>query len=312
MNEKRNGDFDRRSFLVAFGLGVAGLCSTTQKLFGMAKSLSLKKSRPNLLFVFADQWRGEAAGYAGNPDVQTPNLDRLAGESVRYSNAVSNCPVCCPYRASLMTGQYPLSHGVFLNDLQLNSRSVSFAQAYTGAGYKSGYIGKWHLDGNGRSSYIGPERRQGFQYWKALECTHNYNHSVYYAGDDETKRVWPGYDAFSQTDDAVKYLGRRAKDQNPFALFVSWGSPHGPYRTGPKDLLARYDNKKLKLRKNVPVEKFEVAQKELAGYYAHITALDECVGRLMDALKSNGLDKNTIVVFTSDHGDMLGSQGMKK
>ena len=268
--------------------------------------------RPNLLFVFADQWRAQATGYAGNRDVQTPRLDRLACESVVYTTAVSNCPVCSPFRASLITGRYPLTHGVFLNDLQLNTEAMSFAQAYKEAGYETGYIGKWHLDGNGRSSYIPLERRQGFDYWKVLECTHNYNHSVYYAGNDPTKRVWPGYDAIAQTDDAINYLNRKAEDRQPFALFLSWGSPHAPYRTGPKELVETYDQTPLSLRDNIPAEDMEMAQKTTAGYYAHITALDGCMGELLDTLKSTGLEENTVVVFTSDHGDMLHSRGALK
>lgn len=299
---------NRRAFIRHAALGVSCLTACGQRT-GAAPSTT---ERPNLLFILTDQWRAQATAYAGNSDVRTPHLDRLASEGVNYSNAVSNCPVCCPYRASLITGRYPLTHGVFLNDLQLNTEAVSIAQVYRQAGYQTGYIGKWHLDGNGRSAYIPPARRQGFAYWKALECTHNYKHSEYYAGNDTTKRVWPGYDAFAQTDDALRYLSKRAEDREPFALFVSYGSPHAPYRTGPKELISEYDTKKLTLRRNIPAADLNKAQNTTAGYYAHITALDTCVGRLMTALKQGAQDKNTIVVFTSDHGDMLHSRGMLK
>ncbi len=298
---------NRREFLRKTALGVPLLCIPS-----FAATDTAAPRAPNLLFVFADQWRAQAAGYAGNRDVQTPHLDRLAADSVVYSQAVSTCPVCSPFRASLVTGQYPLTHGVFLNDLQLNTRSVSIAQAYRDAGYCTGYIGKWHLDGNGRSRYIPAERRQGFQYWKVLECTHNYNQSPYYAGSDKAKRIWPQYDAMAQTEDAMDYLGARARDGRSFALFLSWGPPHAPYRTGPKDLLETYDRKVLSLRENVPPQDQQEAQKTTAGYYAHITALDACMGQLMDCLQTSGLDENTIVVFTSDHGDMLHSRGMLK
>ena len=300
--------YNRRVFLKKATLSVPFLAVFNEGLTAALQS----RQRPNLLFVFADQWRAQAMGYSGNTDVQTPNIDKFASQSVVYTNAVSNCPVCSPFRASLMTGQYPLTHGVYLNDLQLNDRAVSFAQAYNDAGYKTGYIGKWHLDGNGRNTYIPPQRRQGFQYWKVLECTHNYNHSEYYAGNDNNKRIWSGYDALAQTEDAIEYLNHRVDDGNPFALFLSWGSPHGPYRTGPKELVDMYDKKELTLRKNIPVEDLSKAQETTAGYYAHITALDDYFGKLMNALKTHGLDKNTIVVFTSDHGDMLHSRGMLK
>ena len=119
--------------------------------------------RPNIVLVLADQWRAQAAGYAGDPNIKTPNLDSLAGRCVNFTHAVSGCPVCSPYRASLITGRYPLTHGVIVNDVCLNDDAVSLARAFKGAGYDTGYIGKWHLDGHGRRSYIPPERRQGFE-----------------------------------------------------------------------------------------------------------------------------------------------------
>jgi len=271
-----------------------------------------RSKKPNLVFVFGDQWRAQAFGYAGNPDVKTPHLDKLAGESINFKYAISNCPVCSPFRASLMTGRYPLTHGVFLNDLRLNTEAVSIADAYNKAGYETAYIGKWHIDGTGRSAYIPPERHQGFKYWKVLECTHDYNKSPYYAGDSDARKTWPGYDAAAQTDDAITYLNERGKDGKPFCLFLSWGPPHAPYRTGPKKLLAEYDKMKLKLRGNVPAKRARMAQSDLAGYYAHCTALDECMGKLVKALADSGLDKNTVFVFSSDHGDMLHSRAQMK
>ena len=125
--------------------------------------------RPNIVFVFGDQWRAQATGYAGNSTVRTPNLDRLAAESVNFAHAVAGCPVCSPYRASLLTGQYPLTHGVFVNDVYLQPNPQSLAHAFADNGYATAYIGKWHVDGHGRSSDIPPERRQGFEYWKVLE-----------------------------------------------------------------------------------------------------------------------------------------------
>ena len=138
--------------------------------------------RPNVLILLTDQWRAQALGYAGDPNVQTPNLDRLASESVDFVNACSGMPVCCPYRASLLTGRRPLTHGVFMNDVQLPPKEISIAEVLRSEGYTTGFIGKWHLDGRGRSNFTPPERRQGFEYWKALECSHNYNNSLYEVG----------------------------------------------------------------------------------------------------------------------------------
>ena len=287
------------------GAGLAG-CGGIE--FGRnMKGRSAEK--PNLVYVFTDQWRAQATGYAGDPNAVTPNLDRLAKKSVNFTNAVSGHPVCSPYRASLITGQYPLTHGIFLNDATLGTDAVSIAQAYKQAGYKTAYIGKWHLDGHGRSSFIPKERRQGFEYWKVLECTHDYNESAYY-GDENVKLHWDGYDAIAQTKDAQQYIKRTAKE--PFALFLSWGPPHSPYHNAPDKYKDMFDEDTIKLRPNVPGDFEAEARKALAGYYAHIAALDDCVGRLLKTLKGCGLEDNTIFVFTSDHGAMLYSHGYKK
>src|SRR5690349_16380150 len=123
--------------------------------------------RPNVVFVLADQWRAQATGYAGDPNVKTPNLDRLEAVSVNFTHAVSGTPVCSPCRASLITGQRPTTHGVFLNDAHLADDAVTLAKVMASAGYDTAMIGKWHLNGRGRLSFIPPENRQGFAYWKA-------------------------------------------------------------------------------------------------------------------------------------------------
>jgi arylsulfatase A-like enzyme len=267
--------------------------------------------RPNILVVIADQWRSPAFGYAGDPNVKTPNFDQLERESVRFFNAVSGLPVCSPTRASLLTGQRPLTHGVFLNDVLLNTNAVTIAKVLRAAGYDTGYIGKWHLNGDGRSNFIPPERRQGFDYWKALECTHNYTNSFYYA-DGPEKLKWTEYDAFAQTRDAQEFLRGRAKSDRPFILFLAWGPPHDPYFSAPEKYRAMYDPAKLTLRPNIPPVLQDAARKILAGYYAHCTALDDSMGDLRRTLAEVGLDDNTILAFTADHGDMLGSQGLYK
>jgi arylsulfatase A-like enzyme len=265
-------------------------------------------TKPNLVFIFADQLRYQALGYAGDPNVRTPNLDRLAGESLAFRHAISGWPVCCPARASLLTGQYPHQHGVFVNDVCLGTRATSLAQAFAAANYDTAYIGKWHVDGHGRSNYIPPERRQGFGFWEVLECTHDYNHSIYYAGDDPTRRVWDGYDAAAQTREAQRYL-RERDGGKPFVLLLSWGPPHNPYETAPERFRRVYDPDRLILRPNVPPHAEPQARQDLAGYYAHTSALDELVGDLMQTLAQTRLADDTVFVFWSDHGDMLGSQG---
>jgi arylsulfatase A-like enzyme len=145
---------------------------------------------PNVLFVLADQWRFEAFGYAGNRDVKTPNVDRLQREGICFVNAVSGMPVCSPMRASFLTGQRPLTHGVFLNDVALSPGAMTIAKVLGEAGYDTGYIGKWHVNGDGRSAFIPRERRQGFDYWKVLECTHDYSRIPCWSSPQTTATCW--------------------------------------------------------------------------------------------------------------------------
>ncbi len=267
---------------------------------------------PNVVFVFADQMRAQATGYAGNGDVRTPCLDRLAGESVNFVNALAGAPVCSPYRASLLTGQRPLTHGVFINDIYIGGRATSIAQAFRAGGYATGYIGKWHVDGHGREAYIPPERRLGFEHWQVLECTHDYNHSPYYEGDSAEKKVWPGYDAIAQTRAAQQFIRSCARGEQPFLLMLSWGPPHNPFETAPERYRALFEADRITLRPNVPPEAAEQARRDLAGYYAHIAALDDCLADLLGTLDETGVAEDTIFVFTSDHGDMIGSHGMHR
>ena len=273
------------------------------------------QERPNVVYVFADQWRAQDAGYAGNRQVRTPHLDRLAAQSVNFTHAVAGIPVCCPARATLLTGQHALTHGVFVNDVHLAEDAVSMGKLFKAAGYDTAYVGKWHVDGRGRSNYIPPESRQGFDYWKALECTHSYNSSKYFAADSDQPLKWQGYDAIEQTKDVQAFIRNRKRageDAAPFLLVLSWGPPHAPYDTAPEAYRQLYDADAIELRPNVPPQLAEAAREWIAGYYAHCTALDDCLDALLQTLQEEGLAEDTLFVFTSDHGDMLGSQGEVK
>ncbi len=294
------------------------LVTITIVILGLINSCNQKEEAPNVIFVLADQWRSQAMGYVGNIDVKTPNLDHLAEENIIFRTAISNCPVCSPTRASILTGQYPLTHGVFYNDKPLRSEVKTIAEVYKENGYITGYIGKWHLNGHpkGEDTWehrklpVPQNRRQGFDYWKVLECTHDYNNSFYY-DENNKKHFWEGYDAEVQTDSAIAFIHRNKN--NPFFLFLSWGPPHAPYHTAPEKYQHIYsDFNTITLRPNVPDTLNEEARKMIAGYYAHCTALDEYIGKLQNAIFKAGIEKNTIFVFTSDHGDMLLSHGKEK
>lgn len=261
---------------------------------------------PNLLFVFADQQRAGDLACEGNPDALTPHLDRMAAEGVRFTNAVSTCPVCTPYRAALLTGRYPLSNGMVVNDVRLPVTERSLGQVLREAGYATGYFGKWHLDGPYRGGFTPPgPRRQGFDTWAAADCCHDYLHSWYYRDDPEPIFI-DGYDADHFTELTIDFM--REHREEPFAAVVSWGPPHNPYEVLPPEYRV-HDAAGLTLRPNVPAEDEALARQQYAGYYDHITALDRCVGRLREALEELGLAEDTLLVFTSDHGDMLRSHG---
>ena len=297
-----------------------------------------KKPRaPNILFIFADQLRSMELGCYGGDQVPTPNMDRLAAEGVRFTHAFSTSPVCSPYRAMLMTGNFPMKNGMLFNDHFLRNPTPYFAEICRDAGYRTGYIGKWHLDGRGRDVYIPPERRLGFDYWRTLECTHNYFDSKYYFQNEKEPRTWDGYDADAQSDEACSFIEAQGRD-HPFCLFLGWGPPHDPY-IAPEEYMERFPQNQIRLRENVhdfaaaeemwnacdtalPERHQNVRRRYLTklkdpenrafkewyqGYYAAISALDDYLGRIYQTLEERALLDDTILVLTSDHGDNLGS-----
>jgi arylsulfatase A-like enzyme len=264
--------------------------------------------QPNILYVFADQMRASALGCMDDELVYTPNLDRLAAQGVLFRNAIANTPVCTPSRGSLLTGSHAWTCRCIVNDLRLPEDETSIADVLKGCGYRTGYIGKWHLDGISRHMFTPPgRRRHGFDdYWAAYNCTHDYLDPKYYLDDSPDLIREPGYDADVQTGQAIGFM-ERFQDQ-PWCLFLSWGPPHAPYRQVHPEFLNMYPPDKVELRPNAQ----GADRREIAGYYAHCTAIDLNMGRLMQALDRLGLAENTILVFSSDHGDMLWSQGRTK
>jgi arylsulfatase A-like enzyme len=269
--------------------------------------------KPNVVFVLTDQWRAQATGYSGDPNLigKTPNLDRIADTGINFRNAISTTPVCTPYRAALLTGQYPTTTGMIFNDLHLPEEAWTMAEMFKESGYTTAYIGKWHLDGMLRDAFTPPERRQGFEYWKALECSHQYNELFYYEGDDPEKKQWEGYGPYAETDDAIEYIERHAGGDKPFLMVLAYGTPHFPHHSAPEEMQKLFSPEEIILRGNVTEEFEQSARKEAAGYYAHIAALDKSIGKLHAAINEAGISDNTILVFTSDHGEMMGSQGWR-
>ena len=288
---------------------------------------------PNLLFVLVDQWRRQALGFRNEDPVRTPHLDRFAKSAAVFNHAVATNPVCGPNRACLFTGQYSLNNGVIANDLRMDENARSFGVLCKEAGYQTGYIGKWHIDGE--FGYTPPgKRRQGFDFWHQ-SVYHAPFEQPYYIQDDPQEVCVDGWAPDYATQTAQQFI--RDHKENPFALVVSYGPPHngggkemeetctpgmldedGEQRYGygykaPDEFEAPYrtpEFQALPRRGNVaPVQgKFDSAS-AVPGYFGAVTALDHSFGQLLQTLKDEGLEKNTIVVFVSDHGEMLGSHG---
>jgi arylsulfatase A-like enzyme len=275
-----------------------------------ANALAQAPRRPNVLVLMPDQWRGQDLGSMGNEQIRTPVLDKLASEGTQFTNAAANCPVCTPARACLMTGKYPHQVRMAVNDVPLGIQEVTIAELLKLRGYYTGFIGKWHLHGGRRDPGFVPPGpwRQGFDFWAANICNHQYLKTWYFR-DDPTPIPIEGYEVFAWTDLAIEFLQSAKQRSQPFYLNVWYGPPHDPYLT-PKGFEGLYQADKLKMRPNwrAGARRFGTP-KDIEGYYAAITCLDSEIGRLLVRLRELDLEKDTIVYFLSDHGDMLGSQG---
>ena len=295
----------RRSFVGALA-GASALqpgCSQAQR-------------KPNVLFVFSDQHR--ACSMPGEPfnDAEAPNLARLASEGVTFRNCISNYPVCSPYRGILLSGRWPYQTGIIDNNFSLKESETSLGEAFRAAGYRTGYIGKWHLDAKTPGS-LRPEgeARHGFGFWRAWFRTSQHMKGSYTFDPRSGERIEPkGYNATLMTDQAVEFIAQ-LEGEDPWMLVVSVNPPHPLFTDAPPHLMKRYRDAQLQLRPN-GTEKLQGPQsgrrsrpvwENLIGYNAHITAVDAEIGRLLDTLDETGQAGDTIVVYTSDHGEMMGS-----
>lgn len=301
----------RRTFLQQSALAGAGVCALS--LLGRTARAAGSASKPNLLLIFPDQWRSQAFSWQGDPNVRTPNLDRLAAASCVFSRTYANHPVCSPTRSTLQTGQYTHQTGFIRNNFYLEQDPQNLGYRLKEAGYRTGYIGKWHIDGHERPGFVPPERRQGWDDFHGFNRGHWYRlgskddaQARYYTPDG--KLIFSDiYEPILQTDLAIDFLHRQTPG-TPWALAVSYGPPHDPY-TPPASHARRGAD--IQWRPNVPEAKRQdpAAQRDIQGYYGLCELMDDEIGRLLRHLDESGFADNTIVVFTSDHGDMQGSQG---
>jgi arylsulfatase A-like enzyme len=328
----------RRDFLKGIAVSTTGLaiggCTNSAKSNRFSKT---NLPRPNLIYVFADQLRYQSVGYAGDEKAITPAIDRFASQGANFYNAISTMPVCAAHRASLFTGKYPTTTGMVINEIRINPNHECFGHVLTKAGYQTGYIGKWHLWANvlehhyeSKNSFVPPgPHRLGFDgYWAAYNYNHRYYGSFYHI--DSPEKIYHGegvYEPDSQTDLTINFINKAAGTDKPFALFLSYGPPHDPWREGnyPKKYYDMFEGVKFGNPPNYNsepdkradnwgrlrprhIEKLEYWRRL---YYALTTSLDDNFERLLKAVEKAGITNNTIIVFTSDHGEMFGAHGRR-
>lgn len=318
---------DRREFVKT---GVAASLATGM----LAKAEPLKKSRPNVLYVFSDQHR--AVSLPGEPfsEVVAPHIDAFRRANFSMDTCVSNYPLCTPYRGILMTGKYPCQSGLVMNGTSMKTSEVTLTKTFKDAGYRTGYVGKWHLGEDGEGDESGGEKNKdshdgGFvpkgpgrfdiDDWHIWASTNNHYHAWTYNPDTGEKITPAGWGATAMTDQALTFLKAQSPDK-PWLLVVSWNPPHPPFNPPEQDQLP-YAAPNLKKRPNVrmiagdPGKRGKALRDDdslhqaMQGYFGGITGVDAEFARILKALEATGQADNTIVIYTSDHGEMMGSQG---
>ena len=300
--------------------------------------------RPNILLIYADQMRYDCMSPAGNTVVKTPHLQRMADEGMVFDNAFASYPLCCPFRASMMTGKYAQGHGMYQNHFPLRGDQEFLGERMTEAGYQTFYVGKWHLEGGPKPGFVPPDRRFGFDKFVGFNRGHSYLDGIFFRDTDQPyrcKRYEPDY----QTDHLLEFLDQADPDK-PFLGYISYGPPHHPNEM-PEHWRKMYDpaevpipvgtlnpqeqvriqtqrvetdcngNMKAALRSRVSYGAKKQLEPEteaeqrtfIAEYYAMISNLDHNVGRILGHLDKLGLSDDTMVIFFADHGDMLGEHG---
>lgn len=295
--------------------------------------MNTRRDRPNVVICLCDQLRAFDVGCYGDSEIRTPNIDKLASEGVRFETACSNNPVCTPARSILLSGQYSRTcAGSLVNVAEpIAERDIfpdpTIAEAFKSAGYRTGLIGKWHVRTHPTSL--------GFETAYFPHHSHRYTGQTYFHGDGRSQVV---ADFAPQTELTELHTFLQSEDQRPFFLYYNICQPHMPLDDIPEIYSRMYAPESVKLRPNtfddgkpafdenwfkIYLWDYLFYQKHLpytealpAGFdLRHLTALyrgsitwaDDQLGELMRELGAAGLDENTIVVFTSDHGDNLGS-----
>ncbi|MBS12897.1 MAG: sulfatase [Gemmatimonadetes bacterium] len=274
-------------------------------------------SDTNIIFILTDDQGPWAAGCYGNREIRTPNIDRIAETGIRFDQFFCASPVCSPSRASFLTGRMPSFHGVhdWIREGNHGEDAATYLEGQTGytdllsaAGWTCGISGKWHL-GNS----VLPQH--GFSHWFVHEKGGGpYNNAPMIRNGELFEA--PGYVTNVITVDALEYIDRHARDDDPFYLSVHYTAPHSPWTGHPQDIVNSYDDCPFETCPQEDAHPWGGAlsrclgdREMLKGYFAAVTAMDIDVGRILDRLEQKGIRDKTFVVFTSDNGFSCGHHG---
>ncbi len=267
--------------------------------------------KPNVILVYPDQMRFDTLNVNGNKVTNTPNLDALANGGANFKKAHTSYPLCCPFRASIMTGLYPHKNGMFSNHYPLATDLPHYLPKLMGDnGYKTAWIGKWHLDGGKKFRRVPKEYWCGFDELIGYGRGHHYIDSLYYRNEDETPYKSDKFEPVYQTEHLMDFMERSIEEDKPFMGMICYGLPHPPVEMQPEEFKNKYNKDQIELPPTVPPHLHEKAKEYIAMYYGMVDFVDGEIGRLTSFLKEKGIFDNTIFIVVSDHGDMCGEYAM--
>lgn len=273
----------------------------------------MSSSLPNIVLIYPDQMRYDATSRSGNKLVKTPAFDALAEAGAYFENAYTSFPLCCPFRASLMSGAYAHSIGMCTNHypINLNWPGTFLPQAVKTRGYETAWIGKWHLNGGNKFDYVPREYRLGFDEFIGYSRGHHYINGIFYRNDDRTPRTSRRFEPEYQTGHLLEFMGRMVRNDRPFMAMICYGIPHSPVDMSVEPYLNMYSPENVELPPTVPSWKAVASARYRAKYYGLVSCVDDQLARIDAWLRENGIFDNTAVIFVSDHGDMCGEHGLE-
>ena len=324
-SENLNTGMSRRKLLKGMASAILGLAIGAATLMPSA-ARAAEQRRPNIILMFADDQAKESMGYTGNPVIQTPNMDRLAGDGVFFENAFVTTPICAVSRASILTGQHMRRHGIedFATPLSAEAFAETYPMLLREAGYRTAYLGKFAVGNPGKEPSLS-QTAEKFDHWYDFPQAIRFKQVV----DGEER-----YLTDEMTTRAIEFMQSTPKDQ-PFCITMAYKEPHGPLNYLDPDFPNYYEDVKIPAPKTMTREAYdklpafvrhslngsgdesrfvtnpEYFQQSNRMLYAYISKMDQSVGTIIDAVHAMGIADNTVIIYSSDHGSFQGAHGLK-